>query len=531
MQTRHAVTRASICLALILLAGCFTPLAAATIENVPAGPVATLYLVGAGEPMTATITVQAPADSPPPLLLLRAFDADEHLTAWRYVEYVTPEVLEAVEPAEGMDIRPREDWQGGPVVSLEVPLEAEGVHQVRLVSGTGGVSVSVETPQAVQWGWSAQNGPFRPWEGLPETLYAWVPPHAEQLRIKGGPVLVSTEGSDLLARAESGMTTIPVDETEQIWHFQMPDENWSFSAADFPLILCPTPEAARAIEASVEVLEDGTVVCHKFQRRIAELLPEILAPERVGDTEELIVPLAERREAWLQDPMRSLVLMGSYLPAVEHYLRSQNLDPNSHWSGSIEGWEAFADKEGREGRWDRLHGIDGLPAGASSNPHHSGTRDLALAALEDDPTNPYFGREELLYRAAAGCLRDLMVVAEDETWPGTADLDTYPGMMAFKLGGKTLPPSGGPRRICPRRSARSGRRRSGTLWTAPTPTASSHAAISPPTTSSATRPSPMVPASRCTMRWRACISAAGAPVSHRPVITWKPPARMPAISG
>ena len=341
-----------------------------------------------------------------------------------------------------MDVRPAEEWAGGEVVSVDVPVGAEGVHQVRLVAGTAGLTITVELPRESRWGWGAQNGPFTAWEGLPEALYAWVPPHAEQLRIAGGAVSVSDEAGTLLATADAGTTTIPVERTETLWRIEMPDDDWRFSAADFPLILCPTPEAARAIAASVEVLPDGTVVCHKFQRRIAELLPEVLAPERVGDTEELIVPLAERREAWLADPMRSTVLMGSYLPAVEHHLRSQNLDPTSHWGGSMDGWEVFAGKPGAEGRWDRLRAVKGLIAGASGTAHHSGAADLALAALEDDPTNPYFGREELLYRAAAASLRDLMAVAEDETWPGTSDLDTYPGHMAFKLGGKTLPPYG-----------------------------------------------------------------------------------------
>ena len=130
--------------------------------------------------------------------------------------------------------------------------------------------------------------------------------------------------------------------------------------------------------------------------------------------------------------------MQAFLPMVEHWLRRQNVDPASHWGGSLNGWQEFAGKPGREGRWDRLKAIQGLYAGASDH-YGGGAEHLALAALHDDPTNPYFGRQELLYRAAAAALRDLMVLSESEVFPGVADLDPYPGMMAFALGQKTLP--------------------------------------------------------------------------------------------
>lgn len=437
LHTPRARGALAVCLALMI-----SPVAlhAAPIGPIPAAPVAAVYLVADGEPCTATLTVRAEADAAPPRLLLRAFDADERLSLWRYVEYCPPDTVAAITPAEGMEVRPAEDWVGGEIVRAELPIAAEGVHQIRLVAGTRGASLTVELPRELRWGWSAQNGPFTAWEGAPGTLYAWVPPHAEQLRVIGGDGRVLDDRGEAVAEPATGTVTIPVERTDVAWRFELPEGAWSFTAADFPVILCPTEDAAREIRASVEVLPDGTVVEHRFQRRIAEVLPQILA-ERVGDTDELIVPLATRREAWLQDPLRSVVLMGSYLPAVEHRLRAQNLDPGSHWGGSLDGWQERAGQTGVEGRWDRFRKIDGLYAGASSH-YGSGARDLALAALHDDPTNPYFGREELLWRVAVACLRDLMRVSESEVWPGVAGDTTYAGMMAFALGAKTLPPYG-----------------------------------------------------------------------------------------
>ncbi|MGC9319619.1 MAG: hypothetical protein ACP5KN_16430, partial [Armatimonadota bacterium] len=387
-----------------------------------------------------TVTIEAGAEAAPPRVMVRSYDPEDRLTLWRYVEYASPEAVSAVRAPEGVTLRAREDWTAEPTTVLheELELAPAGVHQVRVVAWTRGLQVRVELPNAMGWGWCAQNGDFLAWEEMPQPLFAWVPPHAEQLRLQGGPFVVRDEAGTALAELhEPGQATISVGRTEQLWRFELP-EDAALSAADLPLILCPTPEAARAIHASVEVLDDGTVVCHRFQRRIAELLPEVLAPERVGDTGKLITPLASRREAWLADPIRSAILMRSFLPAVEQWLRAQNLDPASHWGGSLAGWREKIDEPPPGNRWDRLRGVEGLYAGASSN-YGSAARDLALGALHDAPTNPYAGRQELLWRAAAASLRDLMAVSEDETWPGIADLDPYPGAMAFALGGKTLP--------------------------------------------------------------------------------------------
>ena len=125
------------------------------------------------------------------------------------------------------------------------------------------------------------------------------PPRAEELTLVGGPAVVRDAQGKELAQLEPGkQQAIPVTQTETVWRFDLPDpKGWQLRAAGFPLILCTTAEAARAIRASVEVLPDGTVVCHQFQRRIAEMLPRLLDPAKVGTAEKLIVPLATRKEA------------------------------------------------------------------------------------------------------------------------------------------------------------------------------------------------------------------------------------------
>lgn len=406
-------------------------------------PVVALYVVGDGQPCSARIVVRQGQRQGLGRLLLRVLDPDERPVFWRYVEYTDAETARELGVHGDVELRTRGERIAEGETLLEAPIElrAPGVHQIRVSSGSHDIQVELDLERDLRYGLCFQNGDFRPWPRQPQTMYAFVPPHAEELRLRGGPLILRDDaGAELARHAEKeDETTVAVARTGVVWRFEFPRAgDWSFRAGGFPLILCPTEGAARAIRASVEVLPDGTVVCHEFQRRIAELLPRILAPERVGRTEELVTPLASRREAWLQDPIRSAVLTQAFLPMMEQWLNRQNLDPASHWGGSLDGWQDKINAAPPANRWDRLRGVEGLWAGASSH-YGAGAAHLALAATYDSPVNPYHGRRELLYRAAGAALRDLMVLAEDETWPGIADLDPYPGAMAFALGQKTMP--------------------------------------------------------------------------------------------
>jgi len=437
---RATLRRAALCIALLTMGA---PVWPATLGPFPVRPVVALYLVGDGEPCDGNVVVRQAGPSKADRFLVRVLDAEEQLSVWRYVEYTDPATVAEFGAREELDLRPTTAVPGDGEVVLEIPfvVGGEGVHQIRISSGSNALTVEVDIERDLAWGLCAQNSDFMPWPGQPATLYAHVPSKAELLQLRGGPVVVQHElGADVAAHGDGGGSTdIPVERTGAEWRFTFPEpDSWKLRAAGFPLILCPTEEAARAIGASVETLPDGTVVCHKFQRHIADLLPGLLSPERVGATDDLVVPLSSRKEAWLAEPERNLVLMDSFLPMIEHWLTQQNLDAASHWAGSLDGWQDRVALAPPEGRWDRLRGIEGLYAGASSH-YGAGAEHLALAATYDHPVNPYFGRQELLYRAAAAALRDLMALAEDETWPGSADLDPYPGMMAFCLGQKTLP--------------------------------------------------------------------------------------------
>ncbi|MBN1672660.1 MAG: hypothetical protein JXR37_16580 [Kiritimatiellae bacterium] len=413
------------------------------IGGLHADPALAVYLVVGNAPARGRALIRnAKGDC----AMLRVFDADERLTHWQYVEpgleapichprdaYV--DGLPPPVPADAALLR-------GALLDAHFALVGRGVHQVRVQTGVKATDLRLVLTAALPFGVSFQNGHFSPWRDCPERLYACVPPRAEELTIAcvEGAVRVLDERDRVLREAsDKRASTLNVERTDCVWTFEFPEKVWRFRAWGFPLILCTTPEAARAIRASAEVLPDGSVVSHKFQRRIAELLPGILAPENVGAAEALIVPLASRQAAWLRDPLRNVKLFGygTSLPKVAYALRRQNVDPADPWGGLFfrEPKPNAAPKP--RPRWDGF-----LPVGGFGDRAHSSTpAALAKAALLDEPINPYYGKRELLFRAAAACLRDLLALSEAEVWRNAAT-DPYPSGMSFQMGQKDLPPFG-----------------------------------------------------------------------------------------
>jgi hypothetical protein len=416
-------------------------------------PALALY-INVTDAATGRLTVRRGARREGDRLMLRVFDPAEQLTFWQYLE--PGQLKDTLGPGSG-------EIYGIPITipdtifapndllaDMDVALLGTGVHQVRVTAGQNNSVVTVQLDRACDYGVSFQNGTAYPWDPALKAAYVYVPPHAEQLTVRATGVQIEDEAGKTLFPAPNATdprpdATLPVTRTGVVWTFRFPDPaKWSLAAAGFPLILCTTAAAAETIKASVEVLPDGTTVCHKFQRRIAELLPTLLTPDKVGKTDELLAlwqPSASD-PGWLEQPLRLGGLLGGYglFPQAYAALAEQNLDPASHWSGAIgtKTWKEKAALPAPENRWDRLRSVPGLWAGAS--PSGNAAQALAEAADLDLPLNPWRGRSELRWRAAASALRDLMTLGEDEVWRGIgADLDSYPGMLGFVVAKKHFP--------------------------------------------------------------------------------------------
>lgn len=359
-------------------------------------------------------------------VMLRVFDAEERLTHWQYAyDGMEEDIFHPRDGyVDGLPPLPAPEWGGEAVLDGSFALVGQGVHQVRLHGASTRSQVALSLSQPTEYGVSFQNGEMIPWEGMPLRMYVFVPPRAETLHVRargrrGRMQVLGEDGETLFdSQGEGGdRASIPVRRTGEVWTFAFDDHSpLTVTAHGFPVIFCTTPEAARRIRASVEILDDGTVVAHKFQRRADRLIRWLLAPERAGDAEELIRPLPTAPELWLPEARRNRHLFGRYsvLEGIPHALRSQNVNPACHWGGAFAGYESPEGVAPEEHRWDRFVRVAGVACGSGGA---SGSQNLARAALLDQPFNPYRGRRELLYRAAAASLRDLMLLNDADLFP------------------------------------------------------------------------------------------------------------------
>ncbi len=386
-------------------------------------------------------------------ITLRLFDPEENLVLRQHLEpgqeflHTLPgsgEIEGIPLPAFDAPARPHES-----MATTRVVLDAPGIWQARVVGGDHNTVVHVDLDASVRRGVSFQNGRFTPWRNDLSQAWFYIPRNARRLTLRG----VGVEAWDHLGERRfppeeydpKGPFTIDLEATDVVWTLRFADPaTWHFVASGIPLILTEDEATARAIGGSVEVLDDGTVVAHRFQRRLAELLPRLLEPANVGDTEELIALFDSEPEQWLEgNPLRNQLLRQPYgfFPHLLFALREQLLDPESHWAGTIGKavWAESLAATTPEDRWDSFLGVH-HGQGRSGTSSSAYAKYLADAYTLDAPFNPYRGRREVLYRAAAAAFRDLMLLNESEIFPGAgSDLDTYPGMPGFVYGGRHFP--------------------------------------------------------------------------------------------
>jgi hypothetical protein len=421
-----------------------------TVGPLAVDPAATIYVVVEDEPVNVRLAINKGPRKEGDRIIVRAYDPDENLSFWQFVK--PGQVRDALGPGDtevyGIPLQiPVKPQPHELMYDTMLLLKGKGVHQIRLVAGARNSVATLSFSKPVGYGISFQNGWYTPWDASLTKAYAYVPPHALSLTITGTPMTVrNAQGKALLnASDKTQRQDLEMTANKTLLTFDLPSsDGFKFRASGFPVILCPTADAANAIKASVIQMEDGTVVCHQFQTRIAKLIPELLKPELVGHADDLIKPLANYKDGYLANPLRNSILLNRYafMLGVADILQNQNVDPTSHWGGSFGGgeygWQNRIDKPAPQNRWDTLGSIKGLYAGTS--PRGSHAENLWHAYEIDSSINPYHGKKELLYRIAAASLRDLMVLGEDENMRGVgADNTDYAGMVAFSVAQKTFP--------------------------------------------------------------------------------------------
>lgn len=374
----------------------------------------TLYLVnptGASFDLTVRHHNARRASEPRPALV-RVFDPQDNLM----VRYEFPDDVVAPAP-----------WE-----ERVFPLESRG-EGVYTVIVTGGGEVEVTTTPELEFG---VYGHFQWLSGRDDQYadaYVYLPPGLDRL-----PIIADQHFESLVLSDEAGVERLHLEGDNRHGEVDLPAEGehvWRLSARGagdyrldfkgYPIILCPSDEAARAIHASVDVMPDGTICYHQHQVAAWELLQEYRR-RPAEDFEVDVVPLERYVDEFLREPARNQLLFGAYgvISNLTPVLAEQNLDPHSPWFGAIRVWK---DAEGRPRADNPLadyHRLD-LEAFAALN------KILAALYWMDEPFNPYHRNPQLLNRIIVGALLDQMMLKEDERV--IADNTYYFGIHAFSL--------------------------------------------------------------------------------------------------
>ena len=348
---------------------------------------------------------QTQADRP---RLLRVFDPDEHL------------LLRHEEPGKRVTGAVPEI-----AVQLAVNARGAGVYQI-CVTGFGG-DLDFSTSPSLPWGVTGHPRLVGRGDQF-ANAFVYLPPKLESFPIRCEGEIEELRLSDESGKAQilthgvnaSGSAALPKD-AEHVWQLciKAPGE-YMMDFSGMPIILCPDEHSARAIHASVDMLDDGTICFHKFQVRAHQVLRRYR--EAPPEMFSVRVPMLEQyRGQWLGRSARNDLLLGSYgvyaaLPAT---LREQNLDRGSPWFGTIAVWRDAAGRPRTDNPWSTYtrSGLNRVAAQASV---------FGAVYSIDEPFNPLRRDAGLRNRAIIASLQELMLLREHEL-PLAAVPDNYFG--------------------------------------------------------------------------------------------------------
>jgi hypothetical protein len=327
------------------------------------------YVVHDGGPLSVTLRAHNRNDSPGARLLCRFFNAGEKLVEWKFhrFEAGTPRAEYLAEFGE------------------EAPA---GVYQVRC-SLSGPVEVDLRTRPARSFGLMPMRSRLR---SVARDQFAgtwvYVPEGAEHLKFRRhGPVslkITPREGEQISLGSKKGTWTVPLERGDTVLKLDLliqPDD-WCFAGlGGFPVILCPDPETARAIHASLVEAPDGRRFAHRFQIRMREWIRELDPAELEWEP----VDLRAYQDEMLEDPRAGAALLHRWSPLrmLRYVAQSQDLDPASPDYGECLNPAVFA----------------------------------AVLSV-DKPYNPYHGSEVLKKRLLLAMFQHYLGLRENDTFRG-----------------------------------------------------------------------------------------------------------------
>lgn len=307
--------------------------------------------------------------------------------------------------------------------SLAVPARGAGVYQVAITGFWPVVDLHTDPPLSFGvYGYpqiACRDGQFA-------GAFVYAPPGLAHLNVRWSEGLQSLSVSDdagsnvmKVSAADGSASSAPI-ESGRVYRLSARSQGvGAISFAGMPIVLCPDEASARAIHASVDVLDDGTICFHKFQARAHAILARYraLPPSAYAVQPPVLVRF---RQEWLAQPARNQLLLGPYgvFAGLEAVLAAQVLDSASPWFGCI---HAERDQSGAMRRGDPWKTIDrlGMSRVATTLPT------LAAVYSVRERFNPLAGNEALRNRVVIAALQELMLLREHElTIP---EFEEYPG--------------------------------------------------------------------------------------------------------
>ena len=351
------------------------------------------------------------------------FALDVRFRCPRQVSMDRPVLVRVFDPDERLIARHDDPGEkaGPPVPEREcktqVNASGKGVYQV-VVTGFDG-SVDLETDPKLPWGVFGYPGLVGRGSQF-ENAYVFLPPGLDVLRVSCDGAIESLKFFDeqgaerlvITSAARGGTTQLPASKPDVVWRLSAKGKadgsEYEINFGGMPIILCPDESTARAVHASVDVLDDGTICFHKFQARAHALLKKY----RSMDASAFAVSppiLVRQKNSWLKEPIRNQLLLANFgvFATLPEALAEQNLDPRSPWFGSVFVWRDEKGEPRRDNPWATYTRGGLVQAGEHAS---------VFAAVHNAgaPFNPLHNSQALRNRVIIAALQDLMMLREHE---------------------------------------------------------------------------------------------------------------------
>jgi hypothetical protein len=368
-------------------------------------------------------------------VMVRVFDANENLI---FRDFTTSQQFS-------------EDQNLPSQLVVNVPAcDANAVIQMVVTGGkTSPATFDLTTEPAMPFGIMSSIKVITPPQKPIEHGYIYVPAGAKQLSFEpiDTDITVWDENDNVILKNQRA--TVPVNKTDVIWKISLKPQkfpNAKIFTDGFDVIVCPDIETAKAIGGSIEHLDDGTIVAHKFQVRLDRLLRKTFASSD-NFTLYPIKSFEPLKDIFLSNPEKYQYLITDYRPVLPYlnlWFDRQILDNNSPFFGGIHApasldeiltpYQIASSKFRTTGKQTQTT----LPP-VTDQASHNLIASLSSAGVPDslaflynlDPNiNPYYHNINLLNRIIIAACRDLMLLEESELICGRNETD-WPGTFAF----------------------------------------------------------------------------------------------------